>query len=231
MARITHLNDMHRGADGAEMNADDIGFTPDSPISSTNVQDAIMEAVGMIGGGGGPFEDVDTFAWRFIPPAEQINSSDDTSYLNLDTNAAQLWAYAGNTIIIQDGKITTGSDFGMVLPVLSSDPGGGDSEEGQVYYNSSSDKIRWYNGSAWADLGGAGHTHVYSEVPSGTINGSNDTFTLAATPASGTLRLYKNGLRQKAGAGNDYTLATATITFLAGNIPQTGDNLLADYNG
>jgi len=34
---------------------------------------------------------------------------------------------------------------------------------------------------------------------------------------------------QRAGAGNDYTLATATITFLAGNIPQAGSVLLAAY--
>jgi hypothetical protein len=75
----------------------------------------------------------------------------------------------------------------------------------------------------------AGGTAVWSEAPSGTINGSNTDFTIAHTPASGTLRVYKNGIRQQAGAGNDFTLATATITFLAGNIPATGDILLADY--
>jgi hypothetical protein len=69
---------------------------------------------------------------------------------------------------------------------------------------------------------------VYGESPSGTINGVNPTFTLANTPTG--LSLYKNGLRQAAGAGNDYTLAAATITFLAGNIPQTGDVLMADYS-
>lgn len=70
---------------------------------------------------------------------------------------------------------------------------------------------------------------VSNEVPSGTINGSNDTFTLATTPDSGSLELYKNGIRQSPGAGNDYTLSTDTITFLSGNIPETGDALLADY--
>lgn len=95
---------------------------------------------------------------------------------------------------------------------------------------------RWYavdkfgNRRALSAAAGSGsHTHVYSEVPAGTVNGSNATFTLASTPTAGSVLLYKNGLRQKAGGGNDYTLATDTITFLAGNIPQTGDNLLADY--
>jgi hypothetical protein len=73
-------------------------------------------------------------------------------------------------------------------------------------------------------------TAVFSELPTGTIDGVNAAFVLANTPLSNTLRLYKNGIRQKAGSGNDYTLATATITFEAGNLPQTGDNLLADYS-
>lgn len=68
-----------------------------------------------------------------------------------------------------------------------------------------------------------------NEVPAGTVDGVNATFTLAATPTAGTQHLYKNGIRQNPGAGNDYTISTATITFLAGNIPQTGDALLADY--
>lgn len=69
------------------------------------------------------------------------------------------------------------------------------------------------------------HTHVDSEVPSGTVNGSNVTFTLAATPAAGSLHLYQNGVRLK--ATDDYSLATATITFVTA--PLTGDKLLADY--
>lgn len=68
---------------------------------------------------------------------------------------------------------------------------------------------------------------VTEETPSGSINGSNVTFTLANTPTSGTLRLYLNGVRQKSGAGNDYTLSTATITMTTA--PVTGDVLIADY--
>lgn len=45
---------------------------------------------------------------------------------------------------------------GLVLPILSADPGGGDSEEGQLYFNDVSGVIRWYDGAAWDDLGGGG---------------------------------------------------------------------------
>lgn len=64
-----------------------------------------------------------------------------------------------------------------------------------------------------------------SEVPSGTLNGSNVTFTVVNTPTSGSLKLFKNGLRMKPGL--DYTISVATITFLF--TPQVGDILLCDY--
>lgn len=68
---------------------------------------------------------------------------------------------------------------------------------------------------------------VYSEVPSGAINGSNTSFSLANTPVAGSVRLYLNGLRQRAGAGNDYTISGATITMLTA--PLSGEYLEADY--
>src|SRR5216683_3557106 len=58
---------------------------------------------------------------------------------------------------------------------------------------------------------------VDNEVPSGTINGVNATFTLANTPVAGSEHLHKNGLRQSPGSSNDYTISGVTITFNAGN--------------
>jgi hypothetical protein len=68
---------------------------------------------------------------------------------------------------------------------------------------------------------------VDSEVPSGTVNGTNAAFTLTNTPTSGSVHLHKNGLRQS--PTTDYTISGGTITFVSGNIPQTGDVLLVDY--
>ncbi len=64
-----------------------------------------------------------------------------------------------------------------------------------------------------------------SEIPSGTINGANATFTLAHTPTSGSLHLYLNGRRLK--LADDYTIKTATITMASALA--SGDALLADY--
>jgi hypothetical protein len=72
-------------------------------------------------------------------------------------------------------------------------------------------------------------SHVVGEVAATSWNGTVATATLAHTPTASSLAVYKNGLRQQVGAGNDYTLATATITFLAGNIPQAGDVVQSDY--
>ena len=68
---------------------------------------------------------------------------------------------------------------------------------------------------------------VTEETPSGSINGSNTSFTIANTPTAGTVKLYLNGVRQKSGAGNDYTISTNTITMTTA--PVSGDVLIADY--
>jgi hypothetical protein len=66
-----------------------------------------------------------------------------------------------------------------------------------------------------------------AEIPTGTINGVNTTFTLAATPnPTGSLELFLNGVLQRAG-GNDYTLSVSTITMAVA--PATGDTLIAWY--
>lgn len=72
---------------------------------------------------------------------------------------------------------------------------------------------------------------VTRETPAGVVNGSNPTFTLAAAPApTGSLTVWVNGLAQRAGAGNDFTLAGAVLTFPAGAIPQAGDVIEASYS-
>lgn len=83
--------------------------------------------------------------------------------------------------------------------------------------------------SDWNDnhVGNLSDFAAVNETPSGTINGSNPTFTLAATPVAGSVRLYRNGLRLKATV--NFTISGSTITMLSGNIPETDDWLLADY--
>lgn len=68
---------------------------------------------------------------------------------------------------------------------------------------------------------------VTRETPSGSVNGSNTAFTLANTPTAGTEEVYLNGIQQEPGAGNDYTISGATITYLTA--PISGDKIRVSY--
>jgi len=68
---------------------------------------------------------------------------------------------------------------------------------------------------------------VVREVPTGLIDGSNTSYTLANTPVAGSEEIYLNGLLQNVGAGNDYTISSGTITF--NSAPETGDIILVSY--
>lgn len=68
---------------------------------------------------------------------------------------------------------------------------------------------------------------VTRETPTGLVNGSNTTYTLANTPTAGTECVYLNGILQEPGAGNDYTISTNTITYLTA--PLSGDKIRVNY--
>lgn len=68
---------------------------------------------------------------------------------------------------------------------------------------------------------------VVNEIPSGLINSSNVTFTIANTPVTGTVAVYLNGLLQAPGAGLDYTISGTTITFV--KAPRTNSDLYVSY--
>lgn len=71
---------------------------------------------------------------------------------------------------------------------------------------------------------------VWREVPSGSTNGTNPTFTLAHNPdPPESLMVFKNGLCLSPGTSNDYTLSGQTITFMPGAIPLSGSNLFVNY--
>lgn len=84
------------------------------------------------------------------------------------------------------------------------------------------------SGACGSGTSGITGTFVDGEVPSGTVNSSNATFTLANIPNPSTsLALFRNGLLLVQGV--DYTLSNSTITFASAEIPQTSDLLLANY--
>src|SRR5438093_1537324 len=86
---------------------------------------------------------------------------------------------------------------------------------GEIYFlvNQAANKLyACFALNTWVELAASAEsgTSVFAELPSGTVNGSNATFTLAQTPKTGTLQLFLNG-RFLVG-GTDNTLAAAILT-------------------
>jgi hypothetical protein len=161
--------------------------------------------------------------------------------------------FAGNFIQLQAPAHVTGGNYTLKLPAVQ---GGANTTllndgSGNLSWTSSlsttlpSGEIFVGNGSNVATAvtmtgdvtitntgvtsitGGITSHFVIREVPTGSINGSNVTFTLANTPIVGTECIYYNGLLQNVGSGNDYTISGATITF---NIaPETSSVILVNY--
>lgn len=81
-----------------------------------------------------------------------------------------------------------------------------------------------------------GNRRSYRVVPSGTINGTNQAFTLTTTSAiiSGSEEVFVNGVLMNGGSGNDYTISygtTTTITFtVAPNTTGETDVILVNYS-
>ena len=67
------------------------------------------------------------------------------------------------------------------------------------------------------------------ETPVGIVDGFNQWFKLAHLPITSSVKVYRNGIRQKRGI--DYVVYNnkRLIGFLPGSIPQTGDIILVDY--
>lgn len=81
--------------------------------------------------------------------------------------------------------------------------------------------MKW-NGTKWVPYTPAGATtKVWGETPTG----SGTTFTLAHTPATGTLRVHRGGARQK--VTTDYTLSGTTLTLLV--TLDAAEVLMVDY--
>ena len=76
---------------------------------------------------------------------------------------------------------------------------------------------------------GCGSGNVYyaavGEVPSGSVNGTNRSFVLSATPAANTLLIQLNGQVLTNGIG--YIQSGTVVTFTSA--PQVGDNVFANY--
>lgn len=71
----------------------------------------------------------------------------------------------------------------------------------------------------------SGNTFVDLEIPSGTINGTNLTFTLANTPITGSVHIWSDGVLML--PTTHYSISGTTITFVSGYMPF--NSIVASY--
>lgn len=71
-------------------------------------------------------------------------------------------------------------------------------------------------------------TFVNQEVPTGTINGSNATFTLAHIPIDESLNVFVAG--RLCIEDTDYTIAGAVLTMDQASVPGVSDTIVVSYN-
>lgn len=99
-------------------------------------------------------------------------------------------------------------------------------EDGAMEYNGSHLYFTIGSTRYQLDQQGGGSTQVWNETPTGLVNSSNTIYTTASNFASGTTRVFLNGVRQV--LGTDYTETdTDEITFATA--PVTADSLIIDY--
>ena len=76
--------------------------------------------------------------------------------------------------------------------------------------------------------GSSGTGFVDAEVPGGTLDGVNTTFTLANSPnPASSVAIFRNGMLLR--LTGDFTLTGNTIVFVSGAVPQPADSLVASY--
>lgn len=102
---------------------------------------------------------------------------------------------------------------------------------GALIYDTTLQQVIFSDGTSWNPItseagGGSSYATVIAEVPTGTKDGTNISFTVGHNFRTGTTALYRNGLRERLGVG--YTEASANSLSFS-TAPLVDDEILVDY--
>src|SRR4051812_25049922 len=113
--------------------------------------------------------------------------------------------------------LTKNEVLNAVVQVLASDPSS--PVEGQVYYNSTSKKLRQYNGTAWNEYGSGSVTKASNAAAANVlqVSGGTDKSIVDYAGGAGLVKANASGAVSAAVAGTDYAPATGTTSALKGN--------------
>lgn len=133
-----------------------------------------------------------------------------------------------NSKAINANNLEDKDDLQESLLVFSSDSAfetnkGSSGEEGDIYFNSTDNQVRVHDGSSWNAL--SGFIDMEREVPTGSINGVNDTFTLSFVPLTNEhIVVFLDGINQ-----NDTEFSVSGTTLTMTTPPANGQSLFVWY--
>lgn len=188
-------------------------------------------------------------ATAFMPIAGGTTSTGAHQSISVGTTTGQALLYQGASALPAFGAIALNDATGNIVTNVLRVHNGGTGVNGSTAANGTlligngtgytlatltqGTGITITNGSGGITIAATftNSSFVTREIPTGAINGTNATFTLANTPIAGTEEVFVNGILQNVGSGNDYTISGATITFSSSPDarPQTGDTVLVNY--
>lgn len=151
----------------------------------------------------------------------KVSISDTTSPDALIASVVNSATSASNSATEALGYLNTFKSqyYGVYSADPTVDPLGASRTIGDLYYNSSSLKLKIFDGSAWVDTAAASPVTLTTQTFSG--NGSTTAFTLSATPSYlASVEVFISGVRQV--PTTVYTVSGTTLTFTSA--PPTGTN-------
>jgi hypothetical protein len=128
-------------------------------------------------------------------PVGEINGINTTYILQNDPFLGSEHLYL-NGVLIEEGSNTDYNISGSIITFDEPLPSG--SKLSCTYYYNDTTPVKIF---------------VDKEIPSGSIDGTNNIFELTYLPVLGSEHLYLNGVLQESGNENDYTISDSTITF------------------
>lgn len=163
-----------------------------------------------------------------IVPADMARQASGQLLIGQGAGSDLAWQTITGDVTISAGGVTTISAQAVTPPKLARQTAGtiaiGQGAGADIAFQAiSGDATLAASGALTVNVSTILSNHyVRYEVPSGTINGTNVTFTLANTPIANTTDVYLNGVWQQVGVGNDYTISGSTVTF--NSAPKGGGN-------
>jgi hypothetical protein len=157
-----------------------------------------------------------------------VKDVNDNVKVNVDDSTVEIVAPSSGVdpvVRVKDLGITAGKIASEAVTEAKLDALDTPTDGEVLAWNTASSRFEWVTNE------GAGIVKetdvIVNEIPSGLINNSNISYTLANTPFAGTVSVFLNGILQAPGVGLDYTISGTTITFV--KAPKTNSDLYVSY--